>query len=216
MEQRGMVFHVKDHGTSMSVDVDRSLQLYEGPDGFRYTGFADTTIYKDEANERAIRNIANAMMLTADFLQNRDKVEEATELCRFIVNKIPQYDEAVGYLASLYLDAGTLDSLARLAENPRFASVDDVMLRYAQALRRNDDISKAEVILRGILQHKPNDQKAFGELTKLYVSQEQYRNLDLLFTEWLRANPNDQHVRQMQQRLRDATMSSEQDTQYGP
>jgi tetratricopeptide (TPR) repeat protein len=216
LEQRGMVFHVRDHGISMSVDIDRSLELYEGPDGFRYGGFADTTIYKDEANDRAIRNIANAMMLTVDFLQNRHEIEEATQLCRFIPNKIPQYDRAVGYLASLYLDADNLDSLASLAENPRFGSTDDVMLRYAQALRREGNISKAEIILRGILQRSPSDQNALNELTKLYISQKQYGNLDRLFTEWLRANPNDQRVRQMQQRLREAATSSEQDTQYGP
>ena len=210
-----MVFRLRDQSGGLSVDTVGTLRLMNDTNGFHYRGFDDPTVYKDDATERTIQNMANSLLIVVDYLRNRGDLEGAAKLCRVIVTKIPGSTEAVYYLADLYMDLGDSGALQGLATDPRFDTMDRVKVALARTLRQQNQISQAEIVLRGLLHDQPSSRAGFDELSRLYISQEQYSNLERLFEEWIAANPDDQQVRQLLQRLRLETTRGGQGNQPG-
>jgi hypothetical protein len=210
LEQIGMVYRFKNTADGMTIDVDRSIELFTDPDGFRYRGMNDPTVYKDDATVRQARNIAKSMLRVTDALRRGDDLQRAVDLTRFVVDRIPQATEALPYLAGLLLQQGRLDELEELIITVDSEDVNRLRVLLARALRQRGDLSRAEIQLKGAMQVDPAYRPAFEELTRLYFAEKQFANLEELFRNWLITNPDDSQVTAMLQQLQQQRNASEE------
>jgi hypothetical protein len=202
LEQSGLIFRLKGQGGGLRVDIDRSIDLYTDSSRFQYRGLNDPSVHKDVATIRASRNLANSVLIVLDALHRSGDLARLERLSRFLLQKIPETDEALGFLGTALLEQEKLDDLRLMIDSTKYGDVTRLRVLLARGLRRQQKPGEAEIVLKGILLDDAGYRPAFEELSRLYVAAHQYRALERLFSDWMKISPDDGQVEYMLEELK--------------
>jgi len=207
LEVNGMVFRLKQSGSQMTVNVDRSLFLFSDSGQMAYRGLNDPTVYKDDVTMKVTSNISNGMLMTADSLRRAGDIKGATEFVEFTVEKIPYASDAVDYLATLYAEAANIDGLLRLRATTQIEDKRNLTIIISSAYRQNGKVSEAKEELEALIKDESSYRPALDELIRIYVATSDYSGIMKTLETWMLFNPRDVEINGALEALRaDSTL----------
>ncbi len=109
--------------------------------------------------------------------------EEGIRILREVLLEFPEHIEALSALGKTYLFQGKSKDALKVFEKIISLRKGDVtmLLRYGQALLANKEIEKAEKIFKNCLDIHPRLMEAYGELTKIYSSKKEKKEILKLY-----------------------------------
>ncbi len=204
----GMAWRVNEEGSGQNVDLERSLEYFTSPDGFRARGVNDSTLYMNGTAERLTRNWINGFMMTADSLRIAGDYDRAEALVRRARDMIPHADESIEFLITLYSEMGRPEELEEFLSTLKTDVTDRMRALLGSAYREAGDTAQATVVYDDLLNRDATNRTAFDALLQIYFSTKQYSEMVSLLKRWLAYTPNDERVRNMLSEIE--TMREEQ------
>lgn len=193
----GMAFRLVSDSGMNRVDVERVDSLLWNV--FQYRGVNDPTIYKDENAQRMASNYISGFFFVADSLRKAGEYDRAIKQMRRAQEILPDIIEPYVYLAQLYTDTKQPDSLESLYLNSKRLKTEweRVGTAIGYSMRRLGMTSRAEQVLRDVLERAPAHESAYRTLVQLYYQEARYDSLLGLMENWTRRNPNDSQTRML-------------------
>jgi Flp pilus assembly protein TadD len=197
----GMMFRLNRDQTKLSVDTKGTMAYYTDSARFKYRSMADQSVYRNEATRRVIGNVANSVLMAADGLRREGLIDEAKRVARINLEIVPGSSRAINALASLYAQAGELDSLNAMTAMFPQADQNQIRLAVAQGYRRQEKSDEARLILDSLLTEQPTWRPALDEMMRLLVRENDVGTMVTVLQRWVRHNPDDAELRQALQEL---------------
>jgi len=209
LELSGFKWSIKGQGPRMTVNVEESIKFLTDTAIVKLRGLNDPSVFKDEATLRTTMNIASSYSILADTLRRARRYEEAEQVARLAVDKIPHAPDPVHSLAAIYSAQQNTASLENLIATA--SAGDKQYLKYllASTKRKAGMTDEAEQDLANILDDDPTYRRAFEEMVRMYMQQENFGKLMKLMETWLSYNPSDTRVKQFLDQLKTRQISDD-------
>jgi tetratricopeptide (TPR) repeat protein len=133
-------------------------------DEFKYRGLGDSTVHKDENDDRLVANYLLAFMQLADTLKNSGQIDKAKIAMEKAISIYPKEWRAKAYLAGLYAITGQLEGIERLASGLTDSEKERVYVNTAQELLLKQRYAEACPLLKQALIYNPQSEMAFKNL----------------------------------------------------
>lgn len=204
----GMAYRlVARQGVSM---VDLDLLRTRVDSVYQYRGVNDPSVYKGETGDRMIQNYSTGFFVIADTLRKAGQMEEAETYIRRAVNMFPWQWQGYVYLAQLYQDMKKPDGLDSILVWSRNMAADRerVVLNVGYSFRRLEANDRAEEVIAGLYEERPDDESVFRALAQFYYDMGRYDTLVPLIESWTERHPGDQEIDDLLTRVRDLASQS--------
>lgn len=212
LELIGMSWRFTADTSGMRVSVDEAYNFLTDPEMFRYRGLNDPTVYKDETTLRVTRNMANTLLMVADTLRKAGDMERAEKLAWLAADKIPHNEDGIEFYSQLLADQNKIEELRALMASAPAPQNRYVAVSLAHSLRALDRNDEAERLLDSVLVVDPQFNRAFEELSRLYIQNDRYADMLAMIDRWLEYNPEDRQAQAMRIQIQQRMNQSQPDT----
>ncbi len=209
-ELNGLMWRLTEDPKGLRVALPEAYDYFMTE--FQGRSLNNPDVYKTETAHRLTNNYASGIIRVGDALRRAEEYDKAERLGLYGVKLLPQADNLVDFVATIYERSRRIDQLAALIDTVQYGDRRQMQLYLARAYRAVDSVSAAERVLETILIDNPNFRPAFDELVRLYISQRQFSGLHRRLTEWLEVNPGDREAAGLLKQLEAAADTIVQDT----
>lgn len=202
IELTGMSWKVTDSAKGISVNLEKSIAYFTDTLLSNYRGVGDPEIYQDEATGRLTLNYANGYLMLADTLRRAERFDEAEQIVRLALERIPKSGDAADFLANLLGQQGRLDELETFIETSHAGNKAWMRTRLGDARIRGGSTEAGLAILQNVIDDSPTYEPAFEALARYYFEEKLPDEMEALLEVWLEHNADDQRAAAMMRQLK--------------
>jgi predicted Zn-dependent protease len=147
------------------------------------------------------RGQVSGFILTADTLRRAGDYERAETVMERAVELIPQAENAVDYLAQIYVEQGKSEELRRLLQQFDRHDDPDMLFMLGQASLVAGSRPEAAESFRRTLTMNPRHRQAMQELTKLLLESGEIEAARQVLKTWIHHNADDARAASFLQEL---------------
>jgi tetratricopeptide (TPR) repeat protein len=190
-------------GETIAGDVNLSATRRNLEDVYRYRGLLDesgtldSTVYRDENEQKLVTNYAAAWARMAITYRDLGQMEQALDCLRRAIEIAPQYDPIVGGLGGMLLESGQVAEAEAFYRERRKTHPEDVRvyLGLGLAAGKNEKWEEAlEWYLEG-LQLAPESRELLAGLFETCRRLGRWTEAENVLVQWLDMHPQDHSAR---------------------
>lgn len=195
------MFRLKTERSAPAFDMDGTLKYLSDPETFRTRGWGDMSIFRDEAANRTMGNLAGSFTLVSDSLRKAGRKAEATQVLETAQSIFPYSADVAEQLAVIYMERSDTSAVRGLISRSHAPNLNRLTVLLSRAYRKCHDRMGAIGVLDSLLAAEPVYRGAFDELMRIHVEAKDIEGIKSAMSRWLAANPNDDQVRQAHEQL---------------
>ena len=162
MIMEGMAYRVVPDKGNRRVDPEKMWRTYM--EEFRYRGLGDSTVYKNENDNRLIANYISGFLQLADTLRNLGQSEEAIDVVNKSIGIFPDEWRHRAYLSGLYVETEQIDKIDNIIEGITPSEVARIYTTAAQEVLSKQNYKDGAELLKKALLYEPGSVTAFNNL----------------------------------------------------
>ncbi|MCD6163528.1 MAG: DUF2723 domain-containing protein [candidate division Zixibacteria bacterium] len=189
MIMQGMAYKIVPDKGHNRVYPEKMWELYM--EKFKFRGLNDTTIFKNENDNRLVANYVSGFLQLADTLKKVGEYDKAITVAEKSLEIFPNEWRHRAYLSGLYADVGKFDEIDKIIEGVSPNEIAQIYNNAAQQVISKEQWEEGSMLLRKSLEYEPKSLTAFSNLMVAENTLGNYDNVDSLAQYWSEINKND-------------------------